>query len=166
MLQRRPVWGDLGAGVPQDWAAQRDCLGNQLPVTLPWGLCCSGYPCPLESFHLHQHLFWPQPSTVLPLPPTLSHILPHVPFHQTPVPARPPSSVPFLVLSLTQNTSPGFCQQFVIFSTNCHLEGRDCVFMFLKQRLLILAECWTFQESGKRDWGWQDQCPQHLPPGY
>lgn len=40
-----------GLGCPRDY------LGNQLPVTLPWGLCCSGYPCPLESFHLHQHLF-------------------------------------------------------------------------------------------------------------
>ena len=28
----------------------RDCPGNQLPVTLPWGLCCSGYPSPWRAF--------------------------------------------------------------------------------------------------------------------
>ena len=28
----------------------RDCPGNQLPVTLPWGLCCSGYPSPWRDF--------------------------------------------------------------------------------------------------------------------
>lgn len=89
----------------------KDCPGNQLPVTLPRGFCCSGCPCPLESLCLHNTCSnHSQPQFSFPQLSATSH--PTFLFYQTPVPARPPSSMLFLILSLIQNPSPGFCEQF------------------------------------------------------
>ena len=151
---RGVLWDWSAQGTVQGTSSQSPFHGDSAVLGIPPHGELSLAPTPVLATAHHS----PPPS-----PNAQPHPTPR--FHQTPVPERPPSSVLFLVLSRTQNTSPGVCEQFVIFSTNRNLEGQNCV-MFLEQRLLILVGCWTFQESGKRDWGWQDQCPQHLPPGY
>lgn len=69
MLQRRPVWGDLGAGVPQDWAAQRTVWGTSSQSPCRGDSAVLGIPAPGElSLALTPVLATAQHGSLFPFP--------------------------------------------------------------------------------------------------